>query len=154
MFVAKPWIRCFIMDESIKHTGYVSEVDGNKVTIQLSSSDSSDCSGCAIKFACSSAKGRAVTVRVEDSSNETLQVGSKVRITASVRVRVVAMVLLLVIPTLLMILTGFVCSLVSESESVMAICCLLLCACYFVLLWLQAKKLERLIKWKIDSIEL
>ena len=119
-------------NEVITHDGVVKSIEDEGVCVTIL--QSSACAGCAAKTLCSSAEAKEKEVVVRNTAHATLRVGQKVKLEGRLSDGRMAAIIAYGLPLLLMLPVLYAATTISGSETVGALCALLIVAAYYAVI--------------------
>lgn len=129
----------------ITHTGTVTTVTKNTVTLSLSSDS---CGSCSLRGVCGPASNQERTINVESSDAQSFVVGQKVEVTLSQSQAVNAAFWGYILP-LILILSVVFGGTAAKNETFAAAAALGTIPVYYFILWLCRGKLKKTLQIKI-----
>ena len=136
--------------EQIIHLGRVLSVDSSVGSIEILLEDGGDCGSCPAAKLCN--HGSKSENKVVVMSDDTFEVGEKVRVVGTEMMHRKAIVLVLVCPCLLLIATMVMVYLLTLDESVAALSGLGLMLVFFIVLYLCRNRIAREFVFRVEKL--
>lgn len=134
--------------KTIEHEGIVTGITGSKVTVSIVSQ--SACAACHAKGICGASEMKEKTI-VAEAPASPLNVGDRVRVTATMSGAMLSVTLAYILPSALIIIALFLLLAAGCTEVTAALGALGLTAVYFFILYLCKNIFARRIKFKIKD---
>ena len=130
------------MADVIKHDGIVDSIEGNCIHVRIV--QASACAACGAKSLCSAAESKEKIVDVYGADTTAYQVGQRVMVEGAASMGMKAVRLAFLFPLLLLVAAvALVMWLADGNEALAALAALLVLTVYFLLLFVNKKKLAR-----------
>ena len=130
------------MADVIKHEGRVDSIDGDCIHVRIV--QASACAACGAKSLCSAAESKEKIVDVYGADTTAYKVGQRVMVEGAASMGMKAVRLAFLFPLLLLVAAvALVMWLADGNEALAALAALLVLAVYFLLLFVNKKKLAR-----------
>ena len=130
------------MADVIKHDGVVDSIEGNCIHVRFV--QASACAACGAKSLCSAAESKEKIVDVYGADTAAYQVGQRVMVEGAASMGMKAVRLAFLFPLLLLVAAvALVMWLADGNEALAALAALLVLTVYFLLLFVNKKKLAR-----------
>ena len=130
------------MADVIKHEGRVDSIDGDCIHVRIV--QASACAACGAKSLCSAAESKEKIVDVYGADTTAYQVGQRVMVEGAASMGMKAVRLAFLFPLLLLVAAvALVMWLADGNEALAALAALLVLTVYFLLLFVNKKKLAR-----------
>ena len=130
------------MAEVIKHDGVVDSIEGDCIHVRIV--QASACAACGAKSLCSAAESKEKIVDVYGADTTAYQVGQRVMVEGAASMGMKAVRLAFLFPLLLLVAAvALVMWLADGNEALAALAALLVLTVYFLLLFVNKKKLAR-----------
>ena len=130
------------MADVIKHDGVVDSIEGNCIHVRIV--QASACAACGAKSLCSAAESKEKIVDVYGADTTAYQVGQRVMVEGAASMGMKAVRLAFLFPLLLLVAAvALVMWLADGNEALAALAALLVLTVYFLLLFVNKKKLAR-----------
>ena len=140
------------MADVIKHEGRVDSIDGDCIHVRIV--QASACAACGAKSLCSAAESKEKIVDVYGADTTAYQVGQRVMVEGAASMGMKAVRLAFLFPLLLLVVAvALVMWLADGNEALAALAALLVLTVYFLLLFVNKKKLAREFTFTIKPIE-
>ena len=140
------------MADVIKHEGRVDSIDGDCIHVRIV--QASACAACGAKSLCSAAESKEKIVDVYGADTTAYQVGQRVMVEGAASMGMKAVRLAFLFPLLLLVAAvALVMWLADGNEALAALAALLVLTVYFLLLFVNKKKLAREFTFTIKPIE-
>lgn len=136
--------------EQIVHLGKVLSVDSSVGSIEILLEDGGDCGSCPAAKLCN--HGPKSENKVVVMSDDTFEVGEKVRVVGTEMMHRKAIVLALVCPCLLLIATMVMVYLLTLDESVAALSGLGLMLVFFIVLYMCRNRIAREFVFRVEKL--
>ncbi|MBQ2398466.1 MAG: SoxR reducing system RseC family protein [Muribaculaceae bacterium] len=136
--------------EQIIHLGKVLSVDSSVGSIEILLEDGGDCGSCPAAKLCN--HGPKSENKVVVMSDDTFEVGEKVRVVGTEMMHRKAIVLALVCPCLLLIATMVMVYLLTLDESVAALSGLGLMLVFFIVLYVCRNRIAREFVFRVEKL--
>lgn len=136
--------------EQIVHLGKVLSVDSSVGSIEILLEDGGDCGSCPAAKLCN--HGPKSENKVVVMSDDTFEVGEKVRVVGTEMMHRKAIVLALVCPCLLLIATMVMVYLLTLDESVAALSGLGLMLVFFIVLYVYRNRIAREFVFRVEKL--
>ena len=130
------------MADVIKHDGIVDSIEGRCIHVRIV--QASACAACGAKSLCSAAESKEKIVDVYGADTTAYQVGQRVMVEGAASMGMKAVRLAFLFPLLLLVAAvALVMWLADGNEALAALAALLVLTVYFLLLFVNKKKLAR-----------
>ncbi|MDZ7614330.1 MAG: SoxR reducing system RseC family protein [Flavobacteriaceae bacterium] len=130
---------------SIRHTGTISNISGNTITVSLS--DNINCSGCSSKSACGMAETASKQIVLPNQENS-FNINETVELVLEKNMGLKAVIWAYIFPFILMLTSLFV-SLAFFSEPVSGLIALLVLIPYYTMLYFSKNIFQRVFKLSV-----
>ena len=138
------------MTDKIKHLGIVESIDGSRLKVRIL--QTSACSSCSVKGHCSASEAKEKLIDVYNVLGLSCQSGQHVVISGTVSMGMKAVLLAFVIPFLVLVVSLFVCMMLTNDEMTSALISLCMLIPYYLIIYLCRGKLSRTFKFTLESI--
>lgn len=139
------------MADVIKHDGIVDSIEGSCIHVRIV--QVSACAACGAKSLCSAAESKEKIVDVYGADTTAYQVGQRVMVEGAASMGMKAVRLAFLFPLLLLVAAvALVMWLTDGNEALAALAALLVLTVYFLLLFVNKKKLAREFTFTIKPI--
>ena len=133
------------MTDKIKHLGIVESIDGSRLKVRIL--QTSACSSCSVKGHCSASEAKEKLIDVYNVLGLSCQSGQHVVISGTVSMGMKA-----VIPFLVLVVSLFVCMMLTNDEMTSALISLCMLIPYYLIIYLCRGKLSRTFTFTLESI--
>lgn len=134
-------------DNQISHSGVIDSIENGVVHVRIV--QSSACSSCKVASYCSSAEHKEKIIDVRCANTQKYAVGQEVTVMAAPSVGTKAVVLAFAIPTVILLAAIAISLGYGASEGVAAVTGVAAMVPYYFILYLNRKKLERILTFYI-----
>ena len=131
----------------ISHAGIIDSISGGVVHVRIV--QSSACSSCKVADYCNSAEHKEKIIDVRCANTSKYSVGQEVTVMATPAVGAKAVIMAFVIPTVILLVTIATCIGCGTSEAVAAMAGIIAMVPYYIVLYLNRGKLERILTFYI-----
>lgn len=137
------------MADFVEHTGVVESCDGQIISVRIE--QQAACAGCHAKGVCSAAEKEDKVIEVFYTKND-VEKGDKVLLIGQSSLGLYAVLLAYVLPFLLILITLFITSVFVENELISGTISLLVILPYYIVLFLNKKRLKKKFTFEIVKI--
>lgn len=135
--------------KKIDHEGTILEIKDGKISVGIV--NVSACSGCHAKGACTMSDMKEKSIDVLDYSNK-FEVGEKVNLSYRESLGWLAMFLAYVLPFIIVIITLFVATAITENELISGLSALAILIPYYIILTFFKGRLKKTFSFTIEKI--
>ena len=121
------------MTDKIKHLGIVESIDGSRLKVRIL--QTSACSSCSVKGHCSASEAKEKLIDVYNVLGLSCQSGQHVVISGTVSMGMKAVLLAFVIPFLVLVVSLFVCMMLTNDEMTSALISLCMLIPYYLFIY-------------------
>lgn len=129
------------MAQAITHQGIVKNISGNQIRVQII--QASACASCVAKKMCNSAESKEKLIDVTTPEASEFAVGESVLLTGTLKTGLQAVLWAYAVPLILLVAVVLAVGNRTDDEPLAALAALAVLACYYLLLYLNRKRLSR-----------
>lgn len=138
------------MVNKIKHLGIVENIDGLRLKVRIV--QSSACSACSVRGHCSASEQKEKLIDVYNVDRVACEIGERVMVVGATSMGMKAVLLAFVIPFLVLVVSLFVCMMLTNDEMTSALISLCMLIPYYLIIYLCRGKLSRTFTFTLESI--